>query len=104
MLKFKRLEWASFLHSAVYLALLYEVLLGGHAEPATLIFGYAHGIAWIVMSLATIAAARRRVIPLHVAVAVAVLGAVGPMIGSAAFVIEERRRARGSTRDPRPPG
>jgi hypothetical protein len=37
---------------------------------------------------------RRRVIPLRVGVAVAVLGGLGPFIGSYEFVREQRRRAR----------
>ena len=44
------------------------------------------------MSLACVAAVRQKVIPLHLAVAVAVLGGFGPFFGSAAFVREDRRR------------
>jgi hypothetical protein len=36
---------------------------------------------------------RARVIPLRLGVAVAVIGAVGPFVGSYEFVREERRRA-----------
>jgi hypothetical protein len=46
------------------------------------------------MSLACIAAARLRVISLRLAVAVAVLGGVGPFFGSIEFVREQRRRKR----------
>jgi hypothetical protein len=46
------------------------------------------------MSVACLAAVPRRVVPLKVAVAVVVLGGVGPFFGSIAFVLEERRRAR----------
>ncbi|MEA2297997.1 MAG: hypothetical protein QOF77_933 [Solirubrobacteraceae bacterium] len=92
MLTFTRLERTSFLHSAIYLGLLYAAFLGGKPEPATFILGLAHGLLWIGMSLACIAAVRQRVIPLHVAVAVAVVGGVGPFVGSAAFAVEDRRR------------
>jgi hypothetical protein len=44
------------------------------------------------MSLAALAAVRLRVISLRLGVAVAVIGAVGPFVGSAEFVREERRR------------
>jgi hypothetical protein len=67
------------------------VVPGLHAP--TVVFGFAHGIGWIVMSLAVLAAVRARVIPLRLAVAVAVIGAVGPFVGSYEFVREERRRA-----------
>jgi hypothetical protein len=60
-----------------------------------MVFGFAHGIGWIVMSLAVLVAVRARVIPLRLGVAVAVIGAVGPFVGSYEFVREERRRASG---------
>jgi pilus assembly protein TadC len=84
ILTFEHLKWASFTHSAVYLGLLVTVFTG----PAglKLVLGWTHGIAWIVMSLACIAALRLRVIDLRLAVAVAVLGGVGPFIGSYEFV------------------
>jgi hypothetical protein len=92
MLTFSRLERASFVHSAIYLGLLYTGFLGGKPEPATFVLGLGHGLLWIGMSLACVAAVRRRVIPLHLAVAVAVLGGFGPFVGSAAFIREDRRR------------
>ncbi len=39
------------------------------------------------------AALRARVVPLRIAVAVSVLGGIGPFFGSYEFVREERRRA-----------
>ncbi len=92
MLTFTRLERVSFVHSAIYLGLLCAAFLGGKPEPATFGLGLAHGLLWIGMALACIAAVRARVIPLHVAVAVAVLGGFGPFVGSAAFVREARWR------------
>ena len=56
----------------------------------------AHGLGWIAMCVLTLAAVRARVIPLRLGIAVAVIGAVGPFVGSYEFVREERRRqARG---------
>ena len=66
--------------------------IAGWATP-TLILGWTHGVLWIVMSLACIAAVRLRVIPLRAGVAVAVLGGIGPFFGSYEFVREQRRRA-----------
>jgi hypothetical protein len=91
-LTFTRLKWTSFFHSVVYLCLIASAL-AGFADP-TLVLGWTHGILWIVMSMACIAAVSRRVIPLRVAVAVAVLGGLGPFIGSYEFVREQGRRAR----------
>lgn len=90
MLTFNRLKWTSFFHSVVYLSLL-ACAIAGFAGPR-LVLGWTHGILWILMSLACIAAVRMRVIPLRVAVAVAVLGGLGPFIGSYEFVREQRRR------------
>jgi hypothetical protein len=45
------------------------------------------------MSLACIAAARVRIVSLRLAVAVAVLGGIGPFFGSWEFVREGSRRA-----------
>lgn len=91
---FGRLERTSFGHSLVYLALLYSAFVAGKPEPLTFVLGLTHGLLWIGMSLACLVAVRRRVVPLRVAVAVAVLGGIGPFFGSAEFVREARRRAR----------
>jgi hypothetical protein len=91
-LQFERLKWASFTHSGVYLALLLSAFAAGKPEPLTEVLGWTHGAMWICMSLACLAATRLRVIPLRVAVAVAVLGGVGPFFGSIAFIREQHRR------------
>ena len=59
------------------------------AGRAELVLGWAHGIGWIVMSLLCIDAVRRRVIPLWLAVMVAVVGGVGPFAGTIGFIVEE---------------
>ena len=93
LLTFERLKWASFTHSAIYTTLLVVWLVPG-LHGLELVFGLAHGIGWIAMSLACIAALRLHVIDLRLAVAVAVLGGVGPFIGSLEFV----RQGRGGGR------
>ena len=90
-LTFTGLKWTSLAHSCVYAGLL-TAAVAGWATP-TLILGWTHGVLWIMMSLACIAAVRLRVVPLRVAVAVAVLGGIGPFFGSYEFVREQRRRA-----------
>jgi type IV secretory pathway VirB6-like protein len=91
---FTRLEGASLVHSCVYIALLISAFAAGNPEPLTFVLGLTHGVMWIVMSLLCLAAARLRVIPLRAAVAVAVLGGIGPFFGSYEFIREQRRRAR----------
>ena len=94
MITFTRLKWASFTHSTIYLILLASWAAGWKAGQ--LVFGFAHGIGWFVMCGLAFAGLRRRVIPMYVAVCVAVVGAVGPFVGTAAFIREERLR-RGGT-------
>ena len=95
MITFTRLKYLSFAHSAIYLTLLVLAMLD---EPAKLYFGWAHGLGWIGLSLLCIAAVRRRVIPLWLAVTVVVIGGLGPFAGSAGFVYEERRKRRQEVR------
>jgi len=87
-----RLKATSYFHSCVYLGLLVCAFALGKPEPLTTIFGYAHGLIWIGMSLLCIFAARMRVVPLKLAVAVAVLGGIGPFFGSYEFHRQENRR------------
>jgi hypothetical protein len=91
-LSFTRLKWTSFTHSCIYLALLICAFAAGKPEPLTFALGLTHGVLWIVMSLACIAAARLRIVSLRLAVAVAVLGGIGPFFGSYQFLREERLR------------
>jgi hypothetical protein len=93
VITFRNLKWASFAHSTVYAALLVSWAAGW--QPGQTAFGFAHGIGWFVMCGLAILGLRRAVIPLYVAVCVAVIGAVGPFVGTAAFIREERRKKRG---------
>ena len=93
-LTFDTIKWASFAHSTVYACLLVCWAAPG-CHGGEMVFGFAHGIGWFVMCGLAFAALRRRVIPLYVAVCVAVVGAVGPFVGTASFIYEERRRKRG---------
>jgi hypothetical protein len=91
VITFTRLKYLSFAHSAVYLTLIVLAILNA---PAKLYFGWAHGIGWIVISLLCIAAVRRRILPLWLAVTVVVIGGLGPFAGSAGFVYHEHRTRR----------
>ncbi len=93
-LTFARLKWTSFGHSCVYVALLICAFLAGKPEPLTFVLGLTHGVLWILMSLACLTAARARVVSLRLAVAVAVLGGIGPFFGSFEFIREQRQRPR----------
>ena len=88
---FGQLKLGSYAHSIVYLGLLAASIAPGLEGPTT-VFGWAHGLGWIAMSLLCLAAVPRRVLSLRTAVAVVVLGGIGPFLGSLAFVLEDRER------------
>jgi hypothetical protein len=94
LITFDRLKRVSFFHSLVYLSLLIVAFGLNNPQPATFILGMSHGLLWIGMSLVCLLSVRLRIIPLRVAVAVAVLGGIAPFFGSVEFVREGRRRAR----------
>jgi hypothetical protein len=94
VITFRRLEYVSIFHSMVYTALLIVAFGFHNPQPETFVLGLSHGLLWIGMSLVCLAAVRLRIVPLRVAVAVAVLGGIGPFFGSYEFIREQRRRAR----------
>ena len=93
---FRLLRTLSFVNSAVFAALLIVWIVPGYVA-ATAVFGWCHGCLWITLSVLSVVAVRRRVIPFWLAVVVAVVGGVGPFAGSAGFVVETRRRRRVAT-------
>jgi len=95
-LTFTRLKWTSFTHSCIYAALLLCAFAAGKPEPLTFALGLSHGLLWIFMSLACIAAARLRIVSLKLAVAVAVLGGIAPFFGSYQFAREQREHSPGA--------
>jgi hypothetical protein len=103
------LKRLSFTHSAIYTCLLAVWLIPGLAGAET-VFGFAHGLGWIAMVGLIFAALRARVVSMRSAVAVAVLGGVGPFFGSYELAREQRERERAATsrlageiRQPAPP-
>lgn len=93
---FSFLRTVSFVHSAIYAALLVCWLAPGLDGPTT-VFGWGHGLLWIAMSLLVIEAARRATMPFWLAVVVAVIGGIGPFAGTIGFVFEQRRRAHSAS-------
>jgi pilus assembly protein TadC len=98
-LSFEALKWVSFGHSVIYLGLLLCAFAAGGPEPETFVLGLAHGLLWIAMSFACITAARLHIVSLRLAVAVAVLGGIGPFFGSYEFVREQREKGRRKPRE-----
>jgi hypothetical protein len=96
-LSFGTLKRLSFTHSAIYAVLLVVWLVPG-LHTLEFVFGLSHGLGWIAMCVLCLAAVRARVIPLRVGIAVAVIGGVGPFVGSWEFVREQRRREAAAAR------
>lgn len=91
---FRFLRALSYTNSVVYCGLLAAWLAPG-LESATTVLGWCHGIMWIVLSLLSLVAVQRRVIPFWLAIVVVVIGGIGPFAGSVGFIVETRRRAAG---------
>ena len=102
-LTFNRIKWASFAHSTVYACLLVSWAMPGW-HGGEMVFGFAHGLGWLAMCGLCLMALRQRVIPLYVAVCVAVIGAIGPFVGSVAFLREQRARVLRNGREHHPSG
>jgi hypothetical protein len=91
MITRRRLKWASFTHSTIYAVLLVSWAIPGW-HGMEFVFGMAHGLGWFAMCALMIYGLRRRLVDVRLATAVAVLGAVGPFIGSAEFIRQDRAR------------
>ena len=92
VLTFDHLKKASFTHSVIYLTLLAVWLIPG-LHTFEFVFGLAHGLGWIAMSIACLYAVRRKVISMRIAVAVVVIGGIGPFVGSYEFARARRPMA-----------
>jgi hypothetical protein len=92
---YERIKIASFTHSAVYAVLLTVWLIPG-LHGAEFVFGLAHGLGWIAMCLIAVEALRRRIIDTRLAVAISIIGAIGPFVGSYEFVRQSRNRRLGT--------
>lgn len=75
----------SLVHSVVYATLLVVWLVPG-MHGAEFVFGLTHGLMWIAMSLICVTAAARRLLPVRTGLAVAVLGGIGPFVGTYEFM------------------
>src|SRR4051812_25681815 len=83
----------SYVHSCVYLALLYFAFVNRN-DGLVSVLGWTHGLLWIGMSLLCLLAVRRRQLPLWLGTMVAVVGGIGPFAGSCGFFVEKRRVQR----------
>lgn len=90
------IKWCSFFFSTIYTVLL--ILWLGSVGPPELktVFGFVHGIGWFFMVALALYGLHAKLIDMRLALAIAVLGAVGPYFGSAEFIYQDRVRGRAS--------
>ncbi len=81
---YKSLKGLTFFHAAVYTCLL-ATWVFGLAEAKT-VFGWAHGITWIVLTVLMLVALRMRVVPWFLVLLVGVIGPLIPFVGAIGFI------------------
>ena len=94
LLSLRNLAALSLVHCVLFTGLMLFAFVLGHPQPVTFVFGFTHGVLYIVMSVAVAVAAKLRTVSPTTAIVVIVLGAAGPYFGAFDLVREERRRRR----------
>ena len=94
LLSLRNLAVLSLIHCVLFTGLMLFAFALGHPQPVTFVFGFTHGVLYIVMSVAVAVAAKLRTVSPTTAIVVIVLGAAGPYFGAFDLVREERRRRR----------
>jgi hypothetical protein len=94
LLSLRNLAALSLVHCVLFTGLMLFAFVLGHPQPVTFVFGFTHGVLYIVMSVAVGVAAKLRTVSPTTAIVVIVLGAAGPYFGAFDLVREERRRRR----------
>ena len=97
LLSLRNLAALALIHCVLFTGLMFCAFVIDHPQPITFIFGFTHGVLYMVMSVAIIFAARLRTVSVTTAIVVIVLGAAGPYFGAFDLVREERKRRREPT-------
>jgi hypothetical protein len=82
----------SVIHSVLFTGLMVCAFALAKPQPATFVFGFTHGVLYIVMGVACIVAARLRIVPVTTALVVVIVGLFGPYFGAYEFVRADRAR------------
>lgn len=81
----------SVIHSVLFTGLMVCAFLLAKPQPATFFFGFTHGVMYMMMALACVAAARLRIVPVTTALVVVIVGLFGPYFGAYEFLRADRR-------------
>ena len=79
-------------HSVAFTGLMLCAFILGKPQPITFLFGFTHGVMYMIMAAACILAARLRIVSITTALVVIIVGVFGPYFGGYEFMREERRR------------
>jgi hypothetical protein len=95
LLSFNHLMAISIIHSILFTGLMLCAFVLDKPQPATFIFGFTHGVLYMVMAVLVGVAAKLRTVTVTTALVVIIMGAIGPYFGTYDFIREARRRRRG---------
>jgi len=104
LLSFNHMMVLSIVHSFLFTGLMICAFVLDHPQPATFIFGFTHGVLYMIIAGLAALAAKLKTIPLTTALVVIILGAFGPYFGSYDFIREYLKRRRGASADEAPAG
>lgn len=82
----------SIVHSVFFTGLMICAFLLAKPQPATFVFGFVHGVMYMVMTAACIVAARLRILSVTSALVVTIVGVFGPYVGAYEFLRGHRTR------------
>ena len=94
LLSTRNLAALALVHCVLFTGLMFCAFVIDHPQPVTFIFGFTHGVLYMLMSALIIVAAKLRTVSVTTAIVVIVLGAAGPYFGAFDLVREERKRRR----------
>jgi hypothetical protein len=96
LLSFNHMMVLSITHSILFTGLMICAFVLDHPEPATFIFGFTHGVLYMIIAVLAAIAAKLKTISLTTALVVIILGAFGPYFGTFDFLREWSAKRRGA--------
>lgn len=81
----------SIVHSVMFTGLMVCAFILDKPQPATFLFGFTHGVMYMLMGAACIIAARLRIVSVTTAILIIVVGLFGPYFGVYEFLRTRRR-------------
>ena len=97
LLSIRNLTVFTLIHCVAFTGLMVCAFLIGKPQPATFWFGFTHGVMYMIMIVAAIAAARLRILSVTSALILVVIGVMGPYVSA-----YELLRGRHRHEDPLP--